>query len=465
MNDDIASLDATAQAALVRTGQVTALELVDAAIERIEALDPTIHAMATVDFEAARRRARDCPPGPLAGVPFVIKDLAAYPGMRHAMGSRLFAANVPSEPTPYSQRIDAAGLIVLGKATTSELGLLGSTETLLDGVTRNPWDPTRSAGGSSGGSAAAVASGMVPFAHASDGGGSIRGPASLNGLFGFKPGADRVVPTAPDNMAGLLVDHCVSRSVRDSALLLSLTERTDGALPPVGHVTGPSTRRLRIGCYTRTLMGHEPSAAALAGLHKTAALCRELGHEIVDTPAPDIDGRVVSDVFFTLAGAGINQLAAMMEPMLGRPVGDTDLEPFTLSLLAWYRTLPEHAAPAAMARVGSLGAAMRAFVDRFDAVMCPTIPVPVFELGTLAPTLEREVILERTEKLAGYTAIHNMADLPAMSLPLHTSPEGWPVGSHIAAPRGHEATLLALAYELEAASPWPGPARMPGTRD
>ena len=454
MIDDLSNLDAIGQAQLVKAGQISALELVDAAIARIEALEPEVHALAAVDFEGARNRARERPQGPLGGIPFLVKDLIAYPGLRHAMGSRLFASNVATDPTPYSQRLDAAGLIVLGKTTTSEFGLLGSTETLLEGVTRNPWDLTRSAGGSSGGSAAAVASRMVPIAHASDGGGSIRIPAAMNGVFGFKPGARRIVPAAPADMHGLLVDHCVSWSVRDSALLLALTERTDQADQPVGFVAEPVKTRLRIGVYKETLFGKLPSDAIRSALESTAALCRQLGHEVVETSAPPIDARAIGDAFFTMAGASMAELSRNMEPILGHPVGEEHLEPFTRSLIEWFRGLPEHATVEAMAAFERAAVDMVRFLERFDVTLCPTVPVDLYELGTLSPTLDRAELIRRTENLAGYTPVHNIANLPAMSVPLHVSDEGWPIGSHFAAAVGREATLLALAYELEAAAPW-----------
>jgi amidase len=295
---------------------------------------------------------------------------------------------------------------------------------------------------------------MVPIAHASDGGGSIRIPASFNGVFGFKPGPGRVKETGPDMTRGLLIDHAVSWSVRDSALLLSLTERDDGPLPRLGFIDGPSTQRLRIGVYDETLMGDEPTAANAEALRATVALCRELGHEVIATDPPPMDGPALSDAFFTLAAAGIAQVAAMMEPVLGRALGADDLEPFTLELLAWFRSLPEDALPNALRTFEIQGAAMQRYLESFDATLCPTVPVDLYALGTLAPTLERRELLRRTEKLAGYTPIHNIAHVPAMSVPLHTTDEGWPAGSHFAAPKGREATLLALAYELEAAAPW-----------
>jgi amidase len=370
------------------------------------------------------------------------------------MGSRLFARNLASHPTPYSDRLDDAGLIVIGKTTTSEFGLLGSTETILEGVTHNPWDPTRSAGGSSGGSAAAVASRMVPVAHASDGGGSIRIPAAMNGLFGFMPGSGRVVATAPDNMHGLLIDHCVSWSVRDSALLLSLTEQGEGPAPPIGFVTGPSTTRLRIGVYTRTLMGMQPSDAIRSALESTGAICTQLGHAVIETDPPPLDGPALRDAFFTLAGASLSQLFESMEPMLGRPVDDRDVEPFTLSLVEWFRRLPSAAITQAMMTLEASRRQMGTFLERFDVTLCPTIPSSPPALGTLAPVLERDELIQRTEQLAGYTPVHNIAGVPAMTVPLHFANNGWPIGSHFAATSGREATLLSLAYELEEAVPW-----------
>lgn len=464
MTDDLSSLDAVAQAQLVRSGEASALELVDAAIARIEALEPNVHALATTDFEAARTRARSGPTGPMGGVPFLVKDLVAYPGMRHAMGARLFDGHVATEPSPYSRRLDEAGVVVLGKTTTSELGLLGSTETLLEGTTYNPWDPTRSAGGSSGGSGAAVATRMVPVAHASDGGGSIRIPAAMNGVFGLKPSAHRVVRAAPTDMNGLVVEHCMSWSVRDSALMLALTERTDGPLTPVGFVDGPRPDRLCIGAYTTTLMGAEPSSGVRSALESTVSICRDLGHDVVEMAPPPVDGPAVSEAFFTLAGASLAQLALMMEPMLGRAVGEQDLEPFTLSLLERFRALPEGAEARALDTLRVVASTLQTWSSECDVTLCPTIPVDTFELGTLAPSLERELLVERTECLAGYTPVHNFAGLPAMSVPLHMSEQGWPMGSHFAAARGGEATLLSLAYELEAARPWRDRRPSPGRR-
>lgn len=453
--DDVFRLDAVGQAALVASGQLSALELVDAAIARCERLEKSVHALASHAFEAARERARSSQlTGPLAGVPFLIKDLLAYPGQAHALGSRLFAAQRAELGSPFTQRLDAAGLITLGKTTTSELGLLGSTESLQSGVTKNPWALERSATGSSGGAAAAVASGMVPMAHASDGGGSIRIPASACGLFGFKPGKGRSVRAMDSDMGGLLIDHAVSRSVRDSALLLSLVEADDPPGGKVGHVRGPTRGTLRIGFYRQTALGELPAPEVQAALDASVALCRSLGHDLVEVEAPAVAGTQCAEAFFTLAGAGIDQLARMLEPMLGGELGPQHLEPFTLALLARYRAEPEGAMMRARTAVENAGQIVREFLTRFDVVLCPTLPISPPPLGTFAPNLPCELLIERTKTLAGYTAIHTFAGTPAMSVPLTQSAAGLPLGSHFAARLGAEGTLLNLAYQLEAAAPW-----------
>jgi amidase len=459
MKDDFSDLDGIGQGALVRSGKVSAGELVEAAIRRIEKMDPVIRALASVDFDNARKKAETAGQGGLfLGVPFLIKDIISYPGLQHAMGSRLFAHNIARNATPFSERIDESGLIPLGKTTTSEFGLLGSTETLLCGTTHNPWNPEYSATGSSGGSAAAVASRMVPLAHAEDGGGSIRIPASVCGLFGFKPSANRCVTAMPvqNDFVSLVSEHCLSHSVRDSAYFLSLTERKadNAALPPVGYVDRPLDRSLRIGLYKTTLMGDLPEKEILNALEHTVRLCGDLGHEVVEIPAPNLDGKAISDGFFTFAGSAMDEMARMMEGLIGGPVNDTYLEPFTLSLIEWYRALPAAALLRARSAFTNAAKIMTDYMSRFDVVLCPTLALTPQKLGYLSPQLDRELLIRRTEQFAGYTPIHNIAGLPAMSVPLYVTDTGLPVGSHFAAPVGSEATLFGLAYQLEEAVQW-----------
>lgn len=458
MTIDLEPLDAIAQADLVRSGELSPRDLVRRAIDRIERFNPVINAVAGRAFEQALEKAESMTEldkqAPFAGVPWLVKDVLSYPGLPLTLGSRLFANNIASLGSPYVDRLRASGLIPLGTTTSSEMGLLGSTETLAHGVTRNPWNLGRSATGSSGGSAAAVAAGLVPIAHASDGGGSIRIPASACGVFGLKPGRGRQVAAGPGFAYDLVVEHCVSRSVRDSALLLSLTESTSDKLDPVGFVRGPLTRRLRIGVYSTTLMGQQASQAPKKALETTVALCRDLGHEIVEAAPPAFDGAAISRAFFTCAGVSISQVAKMMEGMFGRAIGETDFEPFTLALIAWSKALPESSLTEAFSLFDNVGEQMRSYMSNFDVLLCPTLPIDPPELGFLDPSLPFEEILRRTESLAGFTPIHNIAGLPAMSVPLYWTPENLPIGSHFAAPMGGESTLLGLAYQLEEARPW-----------
>lgn len=455
MTDALWKLDAVGQADLVCKGIVSAKELLDAAIARIAQLDPAIHAIASTDFEKAQQQAERTPNGALFGVPFLIKDLLPYPGLPCQMGSRLFRGHVPSEDSDYTRKLSASGLNTIGKSTTSELGLLGSTETLRHGITHNPWNLALSATGSSGGSAAAVASGMVPIAHANDGGGSIRIPASACGLFGLKPSRGRCAKTGVAMAYDLLSEGCLSRSVRDSALFLSLTEADAPQLgPKLGFVRSPIDRPLRIGFYDQTLMGHSPIPVVAQALQRVVSLCQSLGHTLIPIEPPQVHGEALSRGFFAIAGFGMTQLAAMMTPLLGRPPGPDELEPFTLELAAWFSSLPESTLPQVFADLDAAGLVMRAYLDRFDVVLCPTMPILPPPLGTLDPTLDRQTLIQRTELLAGYTPIHSISGVPAMSVPLEQSPDGVPIGMHFAASIGEEARLLQLAYQLEQAAPW-----------
>lgn len=452
--DHIAPLDGIAQAELVARGELSAVQLIEACQRRVELVNPLLNAAVAVDFEAASVRARAGVTGPFAGVPFLFKDLCAVPGLRQAFGCRLFARNMPAAGSAFSESAHAAGLVTVGKSATSELGLIGSTETLLHGVTHNPWRLTLSASGSSGGAAAAVAAGIVPLAHASDGGGSIRGPAASAGLFGLKPSRGRTLPSSStaSPFDALLSDGCISRSVRDSALFLSVVE-APGPLPPLGYVREPGRRQLRIGYYSTTLVGTEPEADCQRALEATVSLCGELGHRVEQARAPRIDGRALSLAFFTAAGAALAGMVDLLQPMLGRAIGPADLEPFTLELIG--------AARAALASgvdvQRSFEAASRLYLDAlapYDLLLTPTYATRPWDLGWLSPLLPREELIARTERAVCYTPIQSVAGCPAMSVPLYWAADGVPIGSHFAAAPGREDVLLGLAYQLEQARPW-----------
>ncbi|SDF76334.1 amidase [Massilia sp. PDC64] len=453
-------LDATSQAALIRKGEIAPAELLEAAIARIGALQPRVNALVDFDPEAARRQAHDgAHDGVFAGVPTLVKDLLAVPGFPTAFGSRLFRGARLPVTSPYAQALRRAGLVVLGKSTTSEFGLLGTTEPLATGPTRNPWRLDLSTGGSSGGAVAAVAAGMVPVAHASDGGGSIRGPASFCGLFGFKPSRGRTVaadvpPDAP--AAAFLADHCVSRSVRDSAAWLKATEAPGHAapLPDVAALQAAPPPRLRIGVYSRDVFGDLPSPDALAALDVATRLCTDLGHDVVETAGPAYDAPAASRAFFTLTAAGLAGMADQAAAMMGPGFDDGLFEPYTRALIRRARATPADEVRAAVATLAAAGASTRAAAAGFDVLLSPTVPFTAFPLGRHGPDRNPDDLVAFTNRLAGYTAPASLAGWPAMSVPLYWSAAGLPLGCHFTAAHDADALLLRLAFQLEGAAGW-----------
>ena len=454
-DEPLARLDGIAQAELVANGELSPAELIQAAMRRIAALDPRLNAVVTRSFDRALGRlAQAKPTGPFAGVPYLLKDLTDWEGVRFTEGSRLFLERVAQRSSPLVRLSESAGLVLLGKTNTPEFGLLPSTESLALGACRNPWDPARSTGGSSGGAAAAVAAGIVPLAEASDGGGSIRIPASCCGVFGLKPSRGRIADGEdPANDSDIDVHHCVSRSVRDSALLLALTERADGAagLSPVGFVRGPAKQRLRIAFSTRSYLGEEPEPEVRAATEVAARLCESLGHALREA-APPVAGDLFVEHFLTLWAHGP---ARLVEALAAQGVpAEAVLEPWTLGLAADYRAKPLGSLEAAFGFFAQLGRTLDAFFAGADVWLTPVLASVPPPLGELAPGLPFATLRERCIRYVSYTPVHNVAGTPAMSVPLGASAAGLPIGVQFAARRGGEATLLALAYELEAAAPW-----------
>jgi amidase len=446
----LARLDALAQAELCARGEVTAAELWQACQDRIAALNPLLRAIMLPAEERPPSRS-----GPLAGVPFVMKDSGPWPGLRWTLGARLFRSRVTQQQTDYGKRLEAAGLVCAGKSALSEFGLLASTETLLAGATLNPWDISRSPLGSSGGSAVAVAAGLVPLAHANDGGGSIRAPASACGVFGFKPSRGRTVVAnrSGSDFADMTSEHCISRSVRDSAFLLSLTEEASSG-SGVGFVREPSARRLRIGAWSRTMSGGEPEPAVLLAHRAALALLTELGHHVEELPPPSYDMPELADAYYVVAGAAVANVVETIDRTRSEPVQRDELEPFTWSLVEALEARGADALPRARAIFARAVSQYREATREHDVVLTPTVGVESVPLGYLSPVLSRELLLERTARVLAYTPIHNIAGCPAMSVPLHWSEQGLPIGAHFAAAPGADALLLGLAYELELARPW-----------
>ncbi len=463
--DDFYRLDATAQAELVRSRQAKPGELIEAAIARIERLNPGLNAVVTRMYDEARAAVEaGIPDGPFSGVPFLLKDLGApYGGVRATSGSRYLKDVVPAEDSELVKRHKRAGLVTLGKTNTPELGLLPITEPRLFGPARNPWDTSRTPGGSSGGSAAAVAARMVPAAHGNDGGGSIRIPASCCGVFGLKPSRGRM-PGSHALTGFLGVAHVITVSVRDSAGLVDATAgQIPGApfrlpRPPTSFLeeTRRTPGRLRIAFSTQSVSGDAFHPDCITAVRDAAALCQSLGHDVVEA-APAIDGERFTNAFDTV---WFSHLAANLEQMAasaGRaPQGD-ELESLTWSAYEAGKQLPAVDYLAAMDAFASFTATAAAFFADHDVWLTPTLGMPPPELGFMDSTKEDIKRLNRKAyELVPVTPLFNLTGQPAMSVPLYWNEAGLPIGTHFAARPGEEATLLRLAAQLEQARPWAG---------
>jgi amidase len=456
--------DGLALAAAIRSGQVTAAEAIEVAIGRIEDRNPALNAVIATRFDAARAEAaRPLPDGPFTGVPYVVKSLGgAVAGLPTSRGSRLFADDVATADSLAVARARAAGVVVLGMTNTPELGKNGSTEPRFHGPTRNPYDTRRSPGGSSGGSAAAVASGMVPIAHANDGGGSIRIPASACGLFGLKPSRGRV-PHAPllDGFAypvGCI--HAVTRTVRDSDALLDVV---DGPVPggpyPAAHKNRPFLDEvrvepgpLRIGVTVTTPRGDTADAACVAAVERTSAVCEALGHEVSEA-ALTYDVEAANQALAAVMAVNVANAVDGRLAELGRELHDDDIEPFTRILYERGRSMAGVEVISALQEVERVGRAVAPFFDAYDVLLTPTLSIEVPELGWADTT--RPETMARASAFSAFTGVCNTTGQPAMSIPAGLDGNGVPVGVHFAARTGDETLLFQLAGQLERAMPWP----------
>ncbi len=454
-DDVLGDLDATEIARLIRVGEIHLGEAVEAAIARAERVEPVLNAIATPLFESARLESQQPREGAFAGVPSFIKDTDAVAGSPFFYGSRGLP-NLPAEKnTPFVDQFLSLGLINLGKTTTPEFGLTGTTESLLHGPTHNPWKVGFSTGGSSGGSAALVAAGVVPIAHANDGGGSIRIPASCCGLVGLKPSRGRLVDVEGSNLLPVKILHqgMLSRSVRDTAVFYHAAEqyRRNRKLPEIGLVSHPG-RRLRIGFFTELDRDTPSHPECVAAANAAAKLCESLGHS-VERVAPPFDERFHEDFFLLWAMLAFS--ATRFGKQLVHPEFDrTKVEAFTEGL-ANYFTENAIQVPAALLRLRRFAARYARNFDRFDVLMNPTVGMPPPEHGYIGPEVPFDTALERLKWFIPFTPIQNVSGGPAISLPLARSDAGLPIGIQFASPLGDERTLLELALELEVAAPWP----------
>ena len=465
--DEIAKLDATAQAELVRKGEVSAAELVEAAVIRAEKINPELNALITPMYDLARAAAKDVDTdAPFAGVPFLLKDLLAeYAGVPMSEGSAFLKGNyVPDHDSELVARQKRAGLITIAKTNTPEFGLMPTTEPVAFGRSRNPWNLGRTTGGSSGGSAAAVAAGVAPMAHANDGGGSIRIPASCCGLFGLKPtrGRNPLGPDYGDAAGGVAVEHAVTRSVRDSARLLDATAGPDLGDPyavpaparPYGEEVGADPGKLRIAVSTVSLNGAATHEDCIKATWDAARLCESLGHQVVEADVP-VDQQLVrgsfSYIWATFAGWAIEYWQRVLE----RQVTEADLEPGTW---AYYQKSKEITASRYLLAVTDaqlLSRQVAGFFQGYDLLLTPSLSEPPCELGIMDPLPDDPMAgMRRSADFAGFTAIANITGQPAMSVPLHWNDDGLPIGLQFIGRFGDEATLFRLAGQLEQARPW-----------
>jgi amidase len=462
---EYAKHDATGLAGLISTGQASAEDVRQAALRAVEAVNPELNALVGEPFDEPLSYSTD---GPFAGVPFLIKDLVLHAeGVPTRAGSRMTGDGIPFPyDTDLMSRFRQAGLATLGRTTTPEFGFNASTESVLTGPTRNPWDPSRSAGGSSGGSGAMVAARAVPVAHANDGGGSIRIPAAVNGLVGLKPTRGRV-PLGPDfgeALAGMAIEFAVTRTVRDCAALLDAVRGAGigdkySAAPPVrpfAEEVGAPPGNLKVAFTTEAWSGAPVDPECARAVEELAALLEELGHDVTEA-APDVDvatfDRANTRVWFAFLAASV----ATFAQLTGNQESPDNLEATTLACSEAGRKLTALDMMEADALQNQVTRAVgRWFVDH-DVLLTPTLAHATFPLGLLDaddPSLDAKGWYDKIFLHAPFTALFNMTGQPAMNVPAMATADGGPVGIQLVARFGDEATLLRLAAQLEEARPW-----------
>ena len=477
MSDELMKLDAIAQAALVRAREVEPCELVDAAIARIERVDPQLNAVILPAFERARDRAKALSAAartadelpPFLGVPFLLKDLGGQEAGApcHLGMCFLKQANwVEPNDSYFTEKLGRAGFISLGRTNTPELGLLPTTEPEAYGPTRNPWSLGHSPGGSSGGAGAAVAAGLVPAAHASDGGGSIRIPAAHCGLVGLKPtrGRNSFGPLAGERWGGFSCELVVSRSVRDTAAILDVT---NGPMPGDPYAAAAparlyadqirtTVRPLRIGLLARAPRGDvEVHSACAEAAMLTARELEGLGHHVEESFPEALADPEGMRAFVTVVACNVARALDTVSEKVGKTIGSADVEPLTWILAELGRACSAPQYIAAIDVTHTLGRRLAPWWERFDLLLTPTTAQPAPHLGDLVPSIENPLEgYARSAPYGCFTASFNQSGQPGISLPMHQTGEGIPVGAQLVAAYGREDLLLRVAAQLEQARPW-----------
>lgn len=458
--------DGLGLAGLVQKKEVKSSELIEEAISRIENLNPKLNAVVTPMYEEALEQAKGrLPDGPFKGVPFLVKDLLAeVSGIRMTEGSSFLSDFVPDKDTELVSRLRQAGLIFIGKTNTSEFGLLPTTEPHLFGPALNPWDTSRMTGGSSGGSAAAVASGMVAIANGNDGGGSIRIPASCCGIFGLKPTRART-PLGPqwiEIISGLIVaEHALTRSVRDSAALLDATCGPVSSYPyyaplperPFMEEVGADPGKLRIAFTTKTPSGTPVHKDCVEAVQDAAKLCADLGHELTED-APEIEEQLMRHfgVVWSLLPTCVIDY---WKRRLGKEPRREHFEPMTWALYEWGRAQNILRLYRGLEAFQRITEQVTAFFNNYDVLLTPTVAEPPTPLGTFDSTVDNPLQgLTRSAIFAPFASTFNITGQPAMSVPIFWNQDNLPIGTQFVASYGDEATLFRLASQLEEARPW-----------
>ncbi|MEM9738858.1 MAG: amidase [Pseudomonadota bacterium] len=466
--DGYADHDGLGLAGLVAKGEASPEELLMAALERAKAAQSELNCFSALFPELARAQRSGAPAtGRFAGVPFVTKDLAAgVKGAPLTNGSRAWRGNNTDADSVLVERFKSAGFAIFGQTTSPEFGLTTSTESLLFGQTRNPWDTSRTSGGSSGGASAAVASGVVPVAHASDGGGSIRIPAACTGLFGMKPSRGRT-PMGPSTTEGWNGQSChgvISRTVRDSAAALDAIQGPEIgsryiAPPPDGTFLSALDRdptSLRIALWTTAPNGTRPNEEAMTGLLRTAKLLEDLGHTIVED-GPKLDGEALGKGLMMTVSAAMAMVFGARESELGRPLGAEDMEPVTARFREFGNTIPMVELMRANQASIQAGLDFDHFMEDggYDIILAPTLSRAPDRLGVLSLNPDDfDAYGEAVTTFAPWCAVFNQIGAPAMSMPLHWTAEDLPIGMMFGARCGQERALFSLAGQVERAAPW-----------
>ncbi len=453
---ELAFLSATEQARRVRAGELSSVELTGHYLQRIERLDPQLNSFVTVRAEEALTDARAADgsdsAAPFHGVPIAVKDLTATNGIRTTYSCRAFADHVPDFDTAVVRRLREAGFVILGKTNTPEFGTVAFTESDLNGATRNPWSPERTPGGSSGGAAAALAAGLIPVAHGTDGGGSIRIPASCCGVFGLKPARGRVSSAPFPSLEGLSTAGPLSRTVEDAARLLDVLAGYEPGDPwwtpppkrPFADEVGADPGRLHVAVTSTPPIDAGVHAECEAALGNAASLLDELGHEIVEATPPWSEGALLDD-FITVW---------QVSPALF-PVDPALLTPLNQGLVEAARRTSSADYGAAAARLAMAARTIVAFWSTVDVVLTPTLALPPVPIGWQDEGAEGALEqLRRNTLFTPFTAIANLTGLPALSLPLHRSDGGLPIGVQAIGRPAGEAELIRLAAQVETARPW-----------